>query len=296
MVEYLCRDAIARLLTPRIDGLCWWCQARPATTGEHKYKHSELKALLDAEGLLFHGTDARETLVPLRGRSALRRDRYGLVKFEKSMCGECNNARSQPFDRAYDMYAGAIRRAPHRCKHAVDLRWLYGATWEDDARNLARYFVKHFACRFVRSELLIPRGLRNFLDGDPNLLDVGLNFVRNDSLAWNRSGLTLSPDTIMLSEDRDHITQVVMAAYTGQMGVRFCWVPDAGLVNESQFFNFPLPTVHRFTDTRAVEIGQVAPHRRMARLGRGAAKWHLRAGRAASRNVDETVGGTFNPH
>ena len=35
------RESVGHLLTEPGDN-CWWCQVRPATTGEHKFKASDL--------------------------------------------------------------------------------------------------------------------------------------------------------------------------------------------------------------------------------------------------------------
>ncbi len=73
------------------SGTCWWCEGRPATTGEHKFKRTDLARLMGEDDLLLwgSGTDLRE----VRGKRGITRDRYGVVKFPKSLCGPCNNHR-----------------------------------------------------------------------------------------------------------------------------------------------------------------------------------------------------------
>lgn len=57
----------------------------------------------EGEGLVWFGDDDLHR--DLQGKGALKRDRYKILKFQKSLCSTCNNARSQPFDRAYDKLA-----------------------------------------------------------------------------------------------------------------------------------------------------------------------------------------------
>ena len=65
-------------------GLCWWCEERPATTGEHKFKRTDLARIMgDSDKLLWGdtGTKTRE----IRGKSGMARDRYHVIKFANSL-------------------------------------------------------------------------------------------------------------------------------------------------------------------------------------------------------------------
>jgi hypothetical protein len=93
------RQAVSHLLTEP-GGTCWWCQIRLATTGEHKFKASDLSRMMGEEGLIWLDTEGKTR--HLKGRGAIQRDRYGVVKFDKSLCAPCNNGASQPFDTAYE--------------------------------------------------------------------------------------------------------------------------------------------------------------------------------------------------
>jgi len=58
----------------------------------------------------------------------LRSWRSDAVKFGKVLCQRCNNVRSQPFDKAYDVYAGFIDSNAAWLSRAtfIDLREVYG--------------------------------------------------------------------------------------------------------------------------------------------------------------------------
>lgn len=64
------------------SGLCWWCQARTATTGEHKFKRSDLARLMGDDHLIWG--DGEGNSKEIRGKSGITRDRHGVVKFPKS--------------------------------------------------------------------------------------------------------------------------------------------------------------------------------------------------------------------
>src|SRR5437588_7359716 len=78
---------------------CWWCQQRPATSEEHKFKRSDLSRehgrgqLVGARELVHFGTDAKRYLSSTKSNP---------LKFRNSLCDYCNNTRSQPHD--YDTH------------------------------------------------------------------------------------------------------------------------------------------------------------------------------------------------
>lgn len=192
---------------------------------------------------------------PIRGKSGARRDRYGVVKFAKSLCNECNNERSKPLDEAYDRYASATDSWSTRSA-GVNLSELYGADWEGSSLNLARYYAKHFGCRMVRSKAPIPDSLRDFLDGATDMDDAHMALITTDSIRRaNGDGLTMSPDGVTTDGQRSRFTSYVFAAYVGPLGVRYEWRAD-GIPERSQFFHYPVPVVNRFRDETAVFDGQ----------------------------------------
>lgn len=125
--------------------MCWWCGA-PADSREHKFKKSELR-LNNGPGP-WRG----EASVVHRGRDEHLRAVQGpdasTVKFGPTMCSNCNNARSQPFDRAYDKFIEYM--SAHESAIGVDRRFrfsdIYGAEWATKRCNLVKYWVKHVCC------------------------------------------------------------------------------------------------------------------------------------------------------
>lgn len=94
------------------------------------------------------------------------------VQWGKNLCAPCNKARSQPFDLAYDKFVQFMLDHGgelHRC-HVLDWADVFGAAWEDGARNLSRYFVKQFACMMATERLDVPRDAIDFSERSTTLL------------------------------------------------------------------------------------------------------------------------------
>lgn len=250
------RESIEHLLVAA-DGMCWWCRASPATTGEHKYKASDLGRMMDGDALVWF--DDAGGMRHLNGRGAIQRDRHGVVKFAKSLCAPCNNARSQPFDLAYEKFSNYIDAHPEmHQKEGVDFAAVFGTPWRDQLLNLARYYVKHFGCQMVQQGIVIPDSLRAFLDGSEDMPDVHMVLVttRLSQTPPFNEGLHISPGIIWTDPDFTEVRGCVFAVYIGAIGVRFWW-QDGGIPEDgrSQFFHYPCPLLNRFTDDEAVAHG-----------------------------------------
>ncbi|MFC8876000.1 hypothetical protein [Streptomyces ardesiacus] len=184
----------------------------------------------------------------LRGKSGITRDRYGVVKFPKSMCGECNNKQSKPFDDAYDIYEAFVTSHWLRVMPGISLGEIYGAEWQDQALQLARYHAKHFGCRMVRSGVPVPESLRDFLDGADDMSDAHMVVISTDTIrrAYGR-GFSVSPDLVQVDEKSTRFVSYVMAAYIGSIGVRYEW-HEGGIPDEyrSQFFHCEYPIINFF--------------------------------------------------
>jgi len=205
----------------------------------------------------------------IRGKSGIKRDRYGVVKFPKSLCADCNNHRSQPFDEAYDQFSdyvasnGWLRKLP-----GVNFQEIYGADWEAQTLNLARYYGKHFGCRLVRTSVPVPASLRAFLDGATDMPDSHMGLITTDEVhqAYG-SGLSISPDCIFVDRAITEITGCTLAAYIGAVGVRYQWCLEGIPEDErSQFFHYPMPLINCFHTEADVAMGEPRPQGRLARF------------------------------
>lgn len=173
-------DSLTHLRVPP-TGICWWCQARPATTGEHKFKRTDLTRLMGDGNLLLWG-DRNGKTCEIRGKSGVERDRYKVIKFPKSLCEPCNNKRSKPFDDSYEVYSRYVGRTWLRIMPGVDFQQIFGADWGEPTVNLARYYGKHFGCRMVRAGLPVPDSLRQFLGGAADMPDAHMALITTDTV------------------------------------------------------------------------------------------------------------------
>lgn len=94
------------------------------------------------------------------------------VKFDQVLCAPCNNARSQPFDVAYDLFAAFIARNEDSILRRRGFRFseIYGQAWRSAKENLARYYVKHIGCRLAQSGIEVAPSITDYLDGRATVL------------------------------------------------------------------------------------------------------------------------------
>lgn len=89
------------------------------------------------------------------------------VRWRKNLCADCNNSKSQPFDRAYDHFESFLVEHINEIPSWERLDWavIYGPDWREQARDLARYFGKQLGCMMATQQLRVPGELIAFLNG-----------------------------------------------------------------------------------------------------------------------------------
>lgn len=254
-------EAMAHLKV-RPTGICWWCRERPATTGEHKFKRTDLIDLMNGGDTLLWGDDAGKTR-EIRGKSGVTRDRYGVVKFPKSMCEPCNNRKSKPFDTAYEVYSRAVR-GQLSLRTGVDFQQIFGPYWEEPTLDVARFYCKHFGCRMVADGVPVPHSLREFLDGATNMPDAHMVLVATDAvISRHGAGDSFSPNVVAADKTLSRFVRYVFVKYVGALGVRYEWrALDDPNWQRSQFFHHPHPAINHFADELAVHEGRTRESRR----------------------------------
>ena len=194
----------------------------------------------------------------IRGKSGVKRDPHGVVKFRKSLCESCNNKRSKSFDEAYDTYSRYLSESGtwQRIMPGIDLPRIFGADWEERTLDLARYHGKHFGCRMVRAGLPLPNSLRSFVDGATDMPDAHMALITCDTVHRRyKSGLSISPDFVEADKDRLRFVRYVLVSYVGSIGVRYEWRAE-GIPDRSQFFHYPHPVINCFEEEVAVVDGR----------------------------------------
>jgi hypothetical protein len=147
--------------------LCWICNKEPGTTGEHRFKRSDIKEQLgDNVPLHFH-TDARRNL-KLQSSNAKR------LKFEPSICKGCNNARTQPHDFAWQRLSAALRerKPPLKTGDIIRANRIFPCMTSAEMRNVHLFFVKWLGCAIVESCIPIQPPIETLseaiMDGKPH--------------------------------------------------------------------------------------------------------------------------------
>jgi hypothetical protein len=146
---------------------CWICGS-VATSGEHRTKRSDLRALFGTpnqrDPFYFH--DAARRNKPVGSLDAK------VLKYSKVLCERCNNARTQPHDLAWQDLSGYLRaRIPPL---AAGDTFRPNRVFPYDTRramlNVHLYWVKQFGCAVA--ERSIPIDLAPFSRA---ILDEGVH-------------------------------------------------------------------------------------------------------------------------
>ncbi|MBX9150082.1 hypothetical protein [Rhodococcus qingshengii] len=158
---------------------CWWCGAE-ATTAEHKFKKSDLRRIKADDEFLYHYEDGDPKLGRINGVNSQR------VKFRKNLCAPCNNARSQPFDRAYDKLSNYVDEHIETVadRESLNMFEIYpGQDGDTQILNLAQYFMKYLGCRIDNSGYRVPRQIVRFCDDASFMPQVEIVFFRDAALS-----------------------------------------------------------------------------------------------------------------
>lgn len=122
---------------------CWICGA-DAHTREHRTKASDVRALFGSVSqqapLYLHIGNRKNIKV-----QSVNSDK---LKFDTRLCGECNNARTQPHDMAWQRLSECLRnrRPPIKPGMLVDLSTAFPGTVGKSMLAVHLYFLKVFGC------------------------------------------------------------------------------------------------------------------------------------------------------
>ena len=141
---------------------CWWCGKNAATTREHRVKRSRVEQEnARGGGSFLYSADPKYP-----HPAFLRSSDAKAAKFGKTMCAECNGARSQSFDHAYQHFFDWSLAHISQIRNRSSLSWKkVFADKPFDQRHLIRYYVKNICCRIVDTGFNeVPDELIAFLD------------------------------------------------------------------------------------------------------------------------------------
>ena len=157
---------------------CWIC-GKVADSREHKFKKSFLtsrygKGSFDKTGGLVYLNESIQ--INIQGPEQKH------LKFEKTLCSECNNEKTQPFDKAYDQFYHFVYINEQNILHKrfIDFQDVYGTNWQNQQRNLFKYLVKLFGCKIVEANLPVPTDLIELLFLTEFQTMLYINFAVNE--------------------------------------------------------------------------------------------------------------------
>jgi hypothetical protein len=159
---------------------CWICRA-PADSAEHKIKKSELVRVY-GKGPWIGGSAPVHVrngkVVPVQGPNSAR------LKYQQSLCHDCNTTRTQPYDLAYERFTSWLfeNESVVLGKRLIDFEEVYGHNFEERQRDLFKYFVKSLGCQIVYCKQLVPYDLVDLLPNAQFKTWLKITFAVNEDI------------------------------------------------------------------------------------------------------------------
>jgi len=153
---------------------CWICGA-VADSREHKFKRSDL-----VRSSTTWAPGDQPYIVGGGGLHRIQSPNSRIATFGKVLCGDCNSARTQPFDRAYETFSKWVNDAQDgiMTMSHLDFTAIYGTDFRASVLNLQRYFIKHLGCRLASDHYEIPADLARSLWIEP-VSSFGISLARS---------------------------------------------------------------------------------------------------------------------
>ena len=140
------------------QAVCWICRIKP-DSGEHRFKASDVRtraAGLSQKKPIFLQRDGQATNDAITGAKAR------MLKFNRSICSDCNNSLTQPYDKAWERLSTYLyTNWPTIVSQGwFDLRGPFPTETRRAAFHVHLYFVKLFGCKLVEDD--VPLDLSRF--------------------------------------------------------------------------------------------------------------------------------------
>jgi len=131
---------------------CWICQSE-ANSREHMTKASDLRgefgSVSQSYPVFMHTAERKNQRVG----SA----KSNTIKFSHSICAYCNNSRTAPHDRAWEIFSGFLRsrRPPIQEGTTIKLQKVFPGKVTQSMLAVHLFFVKHFGCAITEYKIPI---------------------------------------------------------------------------------------------------------------------------------------------
>jgi hypothetical protein len=128
--------------------LCWICNRNEANSGEHKTKRSDLLAVLGnpTQEAPFFYSDLKKANRPVKSLKA------DILKSPVRICADCNTARTQPHDRAWEHMSDRLRSRRLNVGQWVRANRIFPNNARTEMTNVHLYFVKLFGCMLCEAK------------------------------------------------------------------------------------------------------------------------------------------------
>lgn len=172
-------------------GRCWWC-GRDADSGEHKYKGTDLVRAFGSGPWRNHAAVVQvvgERQRDLQSPGAQR------LKFSKVLCGECNSARSQRFDLAYERFSNYVISNQEVIWSDGGFRWshIFPDNWKSGRSLVTAYWLKHIGCRLAEGGVKVDQRIIRLLDNPKGIKRAPLHLelqIRDDLVELTKHSLS----------------------------------------------------------------------------------------------------------
>ncbi len=202
---------------------CWIC-GDAATTGEHRIKQSDLKYLypdITPEAPLYYRRDGIQKR-PIR---SLKSDH---LKFDALLCANCNNTRTQAFDKAWETLSGYLSTNWNEIlkTNKINLLDVFPDNTIEKMIKVQLYFVKIFGTKIAES--YAPIDLSSFLKSilenkeHPNIY---MSF-RDSEIEGKGSYCSFSDIEIYTEKDTHNIIYAHMFYTLNKVTIDLIYCPD----------------------------------------------------------------------
>ncbi|MDX2190984.1 MAG: hypothetical protein SFY32_14080 [Bacteroidota bacterium] len=160
----------------KYDEICWWCEKK-ADTNEHKIKKSVYDKFY-GKGSYKNLGDSFPLLIKDGKNYKLQSSNDNKLTFKKTLCKQCNNESSQPFDRAYDVFIEYYLDNQETIiqESKFDYQKIFGDNWKIQKLNLYKYFTKYFCCQIATGNYKISQEIIDFLNDNSGLKHLKFYF------------------------------------------------------------------------------------------------------------------------
>jgi hypothetical protein len=166
------------------QGNCWWCGSI-ADSREHKYKSTDLKREFGKYS--YKG----ENKIVRVGRSEdgdeIQGPNSDIVKFRKTICRNCNAAKSKEMDSDYNLFIEYLKDNEDEIykSKSFNSSAIFSTEWKEKILSVKRYFVKHICCHLAEVNIEIQKDAIDFLNGSNNLESISMGMaLRKDKMDW----------------------------------------------------------------------------------------------------------------